>query len=294
MKNLLLVLTLSFVFASTAHAWKGMGGGGGDAAGGTTFDLDEAKSLTPMDKMELFELVRKQIPNRWSELPQLKYLLQAPLTSKFWNLSSVALNPACQNKSLAAGTPDVIGCQTTLEVRISETWWKKASERERAAIVVHEALLAYFEDTPFDSDAVRPIVASLFSNQPAQLVREAFRLSSFGFLALDTDLATLSRFVNEATREFCAGGRVTKAATWIAREPAYLNDVVFEIRSRMEGLHAVDAKNFCSQKAESDEKSLLVRWMRSNPLWLQWLDRKIRQPGGDVEAQRIWLLLVAI
>lgn len=284
-----LTLVLLALFSLNAHAWKGMGGGGGSTSTGTTLDLDEAKNLTAIDKVALANLVATEVPSRLAELPQLKFLVNRTIQSKYWNLSSVPLNPACQNKSLALGTPEVIGCQTSLEVRILQSWWVKAPRRERAAIVLHEALLAYFENTPYESEVIRPVVASLMSNQPLALVRDAFRVSKFGFLATADDVRGTSLLIRESSAQLCREGKLASIDPWIAKLPAYMNPVIHCVRDTFEAEYqALGQTDFCSTPPESNEAWALQYWMLENPLPLWWLDR---DGVGKRDIFRIWTLL---
>ena len=262
------VLSLALTFSIQALAWKGMGGGGG-GTNGSSFDIDEGKGLIALDRDALQTLVQGQLSNRYREFPQLPFVVANPLKRKFWNLSLTPLNQACRTTSISGANPEIAGCQTSREVRISKSWWDKAGARDRAALVVHEALLAYFENTPFDSENVRPLVRALFGPGGASVVRDSFVTSQFGTLALDSEIAQLGLAHAEIRQELCSAKPVF-ISDWIVRKSGDFFATVFLMANSMKAAYRPN-DTFCTDGVPVADSMLIDYWMNRHPLPLEWM-----------------------
>lgn len=177
-------------------------GGGGNTVNGRLFDLQENAVAIEVSSAELLGLpsVREGLQRLYDNFPFLARLLVVHADDKPWVFDRRKIsNHFCQNSSLTDIQKGIAACQTMLEVRIDINEWKKLSDEQKAALIIHELLVnqvlitneRYFEpvfkeksnDHKLQSESVvREIVRQIFDAKSfnrdrvlAQIKKASFR-----------------------------------------------------------------------------------------------------------------------
>jgi len=140
--NLLIAGLLSLSLNAQAASGGGSADtGGGNAVGNQLLDLFENEGTTTINVTQLkayqqvlkplFERIEQKIP-RFTE-----YILGRSL-NKTWLMDPKPLSKACINESMIDVARTPVACQTGLQVRIYETWYKKVDLKNQAALLLHE------------------------------------------------------------------------------------------------------------------------------------------------------------
>ncbi len=120
-------------------------------------------------------------------------------------------------------------------------------------------------------------------------MREAFRMSKFGFLATTQDVRDVASLISQSSAQLCRDGKLGPATPWIVGLHAYMNPIIHRVRNSMAVLYsAMGKEDFCAKPTDAGEAWSLAYWMQDNPLHLWWLDR---DGVGDRTSFRTWTLL---
>ena len=115
--------------------------GGGNAVGDQLLDLFENEGTTTINVTQLkaYQQVLKPLFERIEQkVPMFEKYLLARVQEKAWLMDPKPLSKACINESMIDVAKTPVACQTRLQVRIFEPWYKKVDLQNQAALIVHE------------------------------------------------------------------------------------------------------------------------------------------------------------
>lgn len=197
------ILCFALLIATGAEAYKEVRGGNG--IGGTLRDRYSHGESARLDGEVLYKILRAKFSRELDRFPLISdaaWSLFTGAKAKAFYTDTRELHPDCLNSSTAGGKADIWACQNDVEVRITDSFWKNASEDQRADLLLHEMITALFFKTELEG-AIEPAFVAFadLNNSTDQIQAEFYRLGFAGlYNAKQTDavISALGSFSHAA------------------------------------------------------------------------------------------------
>lgn len=230
MKTTIFGLTFCFVLiASTAHAVKHVGGGGG--VGGQIVDRAVYQQGTQLDGVELALLLNREMHQEFERLPMLKTLslfyFVSPHQKSFY-LDDRPFSEDCIDHTVLAAPVEPWACQDEASVRIKASFWATASDATKADLLFHELLTAVALRNPqvlSTSNAIAPFFSAVHKTEmlPIEIEREWSKVSGSTLLPTQQELARTTELVRNFAQQICGQRSELDVLTMSAHEANRLN-----------------------------------------------------------------------
>jgi|GEM_PF-4925684 hypothetical protein len=215
MKKIVFLLAGLLSLSLNAYAARGGGSadtGGGNAVGGQLLDLFENEGTTPINVTQLkaYQQVLKPLFASIEEkIPMFEKYLLGSIQDKTWLMDPKPLSKACINESMIDVAKTPVACQTKLQVRIFEPWYKKVDLKNQAALIVHELFrnkALRLERSDEEVNYITRIVLNAESYTARELQNHIAK-SGFGALGTDADILDLQVYYATFYRATCSTGK---------------------------------------------------------------------------------------
>jgi hypothetical protein len=177
--------------------------GGGCIVREDLCELDEYKSIESISVAPQIDRLQEELD--WA--PALAEILTETSKTRDWYLETRPFNPAlCAPIAPVEVDPkiQIAACQNVTEVRISKTFWRRASSEQKFRLIVHELVTSYVLDHETSPELAREAIVQIFRTARPELKRDRLMQLGFPRMMTSNEIGTFMDFVGENRPLICA------------------------------------------------------------------------------------------